>query len=74
MFDAMGRLIQIAVLASEYANDIREIALSAGREEMCRDLRGLEESLKHASSFFERSREQVQKLYVAVQPDSREVP
>ena len=38
MFEALGRLVEIAVLARERRNSIIETARSLGREEMCQDL------------------------------------
>lgn len=63
MFDAMSRLIEIAVLAVNYEKEIREIALSMGREEMYTDLRHLEEALDQASYFFRETKEELRKLY-----------
>jgi len=63
MFDAMSRLIEIAVLTSEYENEIKETAVSTGREEMYRDLRNLEEALVQASHFFETTSDKVRMLY-----------
>lgn len=62
MFDALGRLIEIAVLAGEYESDIKETAISIGREEMYRDLRKLEEFLEQASYFFKRKSDEVRTL------------
>ena len=63
MFDAMSRLIEISVLAVNYEKEIREIALSMGREEMYADLRHLEEALDQASYFFRETKEELRKLY-----------
>ena len=63
MFDAMSRLIEIAVLTSEYEDEIKEIAVSAGREEMCCDLRNLEDAFEQASHFFKRAGEKARMLY-----------
>lgn len=41
MFDAMGRLLDISVLAAEFKNYIEETAQTTGREEMYEDLRSL---------------------------------
>ena len=62
MFEAMGRLMEIAVLASEYQSDIKETAVSMGLEEMNKDLRLLEKSLEHASFFFKEKIEAVRTL------------
>ena len=62
MLDALARLIGIAVLAVEFSCDIREMAMTTGREEMYRDLRRLEESLEDASNFFKRKGEEVRTL------------
>ncbi|MCG6535485.1 MAG: hypothetical protein L7F78_12525 [Syntrophales bacterium LBB04] len=63
MFDAVHRLMEISVLTSEYESDIKEKAMSLGREEMYRDLRQLEEALEQASYFFKRTIDKVRTLY-----------
>jgi hypothetical protein len=62
MFDRLHRLTEIAVLAGAYESDIKETAVSMGREEMYRDLCKLEEALDQASYFFTRSRDKVPML------------
>ena len=66
MFDAMSRLIEIAVLTSEYENEVKGIVVSTGREEMYRDLRNLEEALEQASHFFKTTRDKVRMLYATL--------
>ena len=66
MFDAMGRLMQIAVLTDEYESDIKATALSVGREDMYRDLRNLERALEDASRFFKRNIDKVRMLQDAL--------
>jgi hypothetical protein len=63
LFDAMERLIEIAVLTVEYGSDIQEAAISVGRNEMRVDLKRLEKSLEEASYFIKRRIEEVGKLY-----------
>jgi len=63
MFEAMGRLINIAVLVEEYESDIKETATLVGREEMSRDLHELEDALKGASYFFRSAAGRVQNLH-----------
>ena len=63
MFDATVRLMEIAVLAEEYQNEIKATAASTGREEMYRDLRRLETELEDASLFFKKTGYKVRKLY-----------
>ena len=63
IFDAMERLIEIAVLTVEYGSDIQEAATSVGRNEMRVDLKRLEKSLEEASYFIKRRIEDVGKLY-----------
>jgi len=62
MFDAMDRLMHLAVLVEAYESDIKETAISAGREEMCRDLHKLEEALEDASYFFRGAEDRVRSL------------
>jgi len=57
MFDAMSRLIEIAVLTDEYENDIRATALSA---------RNLEKALEDASRYFKRTSDKVRMLQDAL--------
>ena len=52
MFDAMRRLIEIAVLTDEYENDIKATTVSVGRDEMYRDLHNLEMAFENATGFF----------------------
>ncbi|NLX18146.1 MAG: hypothetical protein GXY53_02545 [Desulfobulbus sp.] len=66
MFDAMSRLIEIAVLTNEYENDIKAKAVSVGREDMYRDLLNLEEALENASRFFKRTSDKVRMLQNAL--------
>jgi len=66
MFDAMIRLIEIAVLTSEYEDEIKTTALSTGQEDMYRDLRRLEEALEQASHFFMRTGNKVRTLYATL--------
>lgn len=66
MFDAMHRLIEIAVLTDEYENEIKATAVSTGREDMYRDLRRLEEALEQASHFFKRTGDKVRTLYATL--------
>jgi hypothetical protein len=63
IFECMDRLIHIAVLASEYENDIRQVAASKGREEMYRDLRYLEDGLNEFSDYFKKMSDRVRMLY-----------
>ena len=62
MFDAMGRLLEIAVLVREFEDQVKETARSLGPSQMCDDLRTLEQGLKKAQSFFEKSIHQVRML------------
>jgi hypothetical protein len=66
MFESMGRLIQISVLAVEYKDHIRETSQSVGREDMYRDLQSLEEQLEDAARFFKRRSEEVRQLYTTL--------
>ena len=52
MFDAMGRLVEIAVLACEFEDCIIETANSTGNKEMSDDLIKLEKALESICSFF----------------------
>jgi len=63
LFDAMERLIEIAVLTVEYGSDVQEAATAVGRNEMRVDLKRLEKSLEEASYFIKRRIEDVGKLY-----------
>ena len=55
MFDAMGRLLDIAVLFDEFKGYVKETANSLGVEKMCEDLKTLENALERARGFFEGS-------------------
>ena len=66
IFDSLSRLLEIAVLTGEYENDIKEAALSTGREAMYHDLRELEGTLEQAAHFFRRTIDKVRLLYVAL--------
>jgi hypothetical protein len=66
MFEAMERLVEIAVLAVEYENAVKETAVSVGREEMYNDLRVVERSLERAYDFFKQKGENVRALYNAL--------
>ncbi len=66
MFDAMIRLMEIAVLADEYENDIKATVVSVGREDMYRDLRNLEKALEDASCLFKRFSDKVRMLQTAL--------
>ena len=63
MFDAMDRLIEIAVLVDEYQSDIKEMAVSIGCEEICSDLEILGQALKRQCYFFEEKERVVKTLY-----------
>lgn len=52
MFDALPRLVEIAVLTSEYEDAIKETAVSMGIEKMNHDLYNLEEALMQVSNLF----------------------
>jgi hypothetical protein len=63
MFDAMGRLLEISVLAVEYQSHIKKTTQSAGQEEMYKDLLKLEEDLEQAMYFFKRKIDEVRAIY-----------
>lgn len=63
MFDATVRLMEITVLVAKYEGDIKEIAVSVGRDKMVHDLFESEHALKDASYFFQRAIDEVQRLY-----------
>ncbi len=62
MFDALHRLIEIAILAREHESVIRETAQVVGPEEMYRDLERLRGELEATSSFFKQQAEDVRAL------------
>jgi hypothetical protein len=63
VFCATNRLMEIAVLSSEYQGDIQEIAASIkDRDGMFRDLQRFEESLEQASGFFREKIKEVRNL------------
>jgi hypothetical protein len=70
MFDAMGRLLEIAVLVREFENQLKETALSLGPEKMQDDLRTLEQALERAQSFFGQSIHQVRTLSQSIRGTS----
>jgi len=60
MFDATIRLMEIAVIASEYKSDIKENAVSIGREEIWRDLKKLQKCIEDASHFLKSKAEEIE--------------
>ncbi|HOD79107.1 MAG TPA: hypothetical protein PLB95_05605 [Syntrophales bacterium] len=62
IFDAMIRLMEIAVLTSEYKDLIKENAASIGQEEVWRDLENLQKALEQASQFFKRKSEEIESI------------
>jgi len=62
MFEALGRLVEIAVLAREHRDSILEVAESQGKYEMYRDLQSLIGQLEGASSFFREQAREVQTI------------
>ena len=62
-FDRMHRLMEVVTLVGEFEREIKETAISVGRDEMCDDLMNLMDELKTASSFFENRIEKMRELY-----------
>ena len=62
-FDALVRLVEIALLAHEYETIVRETAHSVGLKPMSRDLLKLEEKLEDARSFFELQAKHIRTLH-----------
>ena len=70
MFDAMGRLVEIAVLACEFEDCIIETAHSTGNKEMSNDLIKLEEALESICSFFTERIKTIKKLSYTLEKKS----
>ena len=62
IFDALHRLVEIAILANEHIRVVMETAQSIGPEEMYRDLDRLRGDLEAACSFFKQHAEDVMAL------------
>ena len=62
MFDKIGRLLEIGILAYEQKGAIREYAQSVGKEQMYSDLHDLQSGLEYASAVFRELSEKVEKL------------
>lgn len=63
VFESLGRLVSIAILAHEYRSIVKQAARSVGVEAMSRDLRKLEDDIEAARSFLNQQAENVRALY-----------
>jgi len=66
-FDAIVRLMEIAILVDEFESDIKKIAKSVGREKILGDMMRLEEDLKSASYFFKKSIYRIREVSAALE-------
>ena len=62
MFESLGRLVEIAVLAREYKSRILEVAESQGKYKMYEDLQVLIGQLEAVSSSFRDQAREIEKI------------